>query len=390
MHVSAHLGGTSQEDALVTIRKLMLSTGLAIATTLAAGSMTRVAAQDFSAPAVAPAAPSSLTYYVNGSAASFIWNAPANGKSFTHYVVEGGIEPGNPFVSIPTNGAPDPSLQTQKLARFDINGLGAGTYYVRVRAANNAEVGPPSNEVAITIKPGNQCHQAGTPMNLTSIVRLGNWLWLQWAQGSGGLQSSYNVVVRDQPAGNPILVIPTAAPFVNFRGIPPGTFYVTVQANSRGGCPVSAESNQVVVQSGVDTPPTVPNPAFGRLPMPYVEDLVQLFTANNPGLLQASCPNPNSKYTPNPYLDGLVGFLRLLDTRFGFNAKPTRGPADNGGAPVVLAGDEIAYQFGSDVPEGSANAYLIDVVSGHCGRPSLTYRDFTFQEFGIWTAAGRF
>jgi hypothetical protein len=112
--------------------------------------------------------------------------------------------------------------------------------------------------------------------------------------------------------------------------------------------------------------------------------------SQNPGLLPASCPNPSSKYTLNPFVTTVVQRLRLIDERFGFNSKPTRGPADNGGAPVVVAGDEIAYHYGSDPPEGSPNVHVVDVLFSHCGTPSLTWRNFTHGEFARWTGAGLF
>jgi len=82
--------------------------------------------------------------------------------------------------------------------------------------------------------------------------------------------------------------------------------------------------------------------------------------------------------------------LRTLDTRWGYNGKPTRTPADNGGNPVVAAGDEIAYHYGSGPDQGSTDVYLIDILLGHCGpTPSVTFRHFTGEEPGFWTGAGR-
>lgn len=86
----------------------------------------------------------------------------------------------------------------------------------------------------------------------------------------------------------------------------------------------------------------------------------------------------------NAYIDYMVSRLRLLDQRFGYNAKPTRSNA-------IVAGDEIAYHWGSDAPEGSPNVYLIDTLGGHCtfGNEAPVFRPF-FDEYGKWTAAGAF
>jgi hypothetical protein len=87
----------------------------------------------------------------------------------------------------------------------------------------------------------------------------------------------------------------------------------------------------------------------------------------------------------NPYIDAVVARLREFDQRFGYNAKPTRAPF------AQIAGDEIAYHWGSDAPEGSPNVYLIDVLGGHCTFRNETpvFRPF-FDEYGKWTAAGAF
>ena len=103
-----------------------------------------------------------------------------------------------------------------------------------------------------------------------------------------------------------------------------------------------------------------------------------------------SCPR-GLKYVNNPWQDYIVDNLRTRDTRWGYNAKPTRTAADNGGVPVVAAGDEVAYHYGAGADQGSTDVYLIDLLEGHCGaNPVPTYRNFTGEEPGRWTGAGRF
>jgi Big-like domain-containing protein len=138
------------------------------------------------------------------------------------------------------------------------------------------------------------------------------------------------------------------------------------------------------------TGPRTPDPAPGqRLPMPDVEAFIYARAAARPDLLAQSCPT-GFKYVNNPWLDYMVDGLRTLDTRWGYNGKPTRTPADNGGNPVVAAGDEIAYHYGSGPDQGSPDVYLIDILGGHCGpTPAVTYRVFTGEEPGFWTGAGR-
>ena len=116
---------------------------------------------------------------------------------------------------------------------------------------------------------------------------------------------------------------------------------------------------------------------------------------------QVACPPRTGPYNPqyqlearktqrNAYIDYVVSKLRTIDRRFGFNAKPTRAVV-----PAIIAGDEIAYHYGSDAPEGSPNVYLVDVLGGHCtgvsggiaDRHTPDYRVF-YDEFGRWTLAG--
>jgi hypothetical protein len=161
----------------------------------------------------------------------------------------------------------------------------------------------------------------------------------------------------------------------------------------------------VMVTAGVNTPATTPNLVAGdRLPQPDVRAVVAQFAqqAINLGYLQpeVACPPRAGNFVDpvearktqrNPYIDYIVDNLRTIDQRFGYNAKPTRA-----WVPAIIAGDEIAYHYGSDAPEGSPNVYLVDVLGGHCtgingGTPRETpdYRTF-YDEFGKWTGAGRF
>ena len=43
-----------------------------------------------------------------------------------------------------------------------------------------------------------------------------------------------------------------------------------------------------------------------------------------------------------------------VDTRWGYNGKPTRTAADNNGVPVIAAGDEAAYHYSGGAGSGFA------------------------------------
>jgi hypothetical protein len=135
-----------------------------------------------------------------------------------------------------------------------------------------------------------------------------------------------------------------------------------------------------------------PNPPAGqRLPLPQVQGLIQQWTSERPDLFPSQqCPR-GIKYVNNPWQDYIMDRLRQLDTRWGYNAKPTRTAADNGGVPVVAAGDEVLYNWGSNADEGNTNeVYAFDILEQHCGTPRTTWRVFTGEEPVRWTGAGRF
>ncbi|MEY4635308.1 MAG: hypothetical protein RJA55_1106 [Acidobacteriota bacterium] len=129
-----------------------------------------------------------------------------------------------------------------------------------------------------------------------------------------------------------------------------------------------------------------PNPGAGQqLPLPNMLSEVLKFSD-----ARDSCPR-GIKYVNNPWQDRVVDHLRTFDTRWGYNAKPTRGPADNGGVAVIAAGDEVAYNYTAQPDEGNTRVHLVDMLVQHCGaNPTVGWRVFTGEEPGRWTGAGRF
>jgi hypothetical protein len=358
----------------------------------------------------APGAPAHLKYLVNNANVYLEWtHAPG---PFTHYNIEAAPAPGAvPFLIFPTSLFAQPgnvfSKLPERLATFSAGPIGGGTYYVRIRAVNGTAVGPASNEIALPVT--GACQAPGAPTNFGSIIR-GSFGLFQWNAGNGGRPATYIVQASFGPNDpNPPVQIPLGTPYFTI-GIPAGTFYVRVVAAN--ACGTSLPSNEIVVTSPSNTPAITPNPPPGeRLPQPFVRDLVFQFAAQarNLGYLnpQTACPtrapgtfNPAyeleaRKTQRNAYIDYIVRNLRTFDQRFGFNAKPTRAVV-----PSIIAGDEIAYHYGSDAPEGSPNVYIVDALGGHCtgvgvvggvdsgpDRHTPDYRVF-YDEFGRWTLAG--
>ena len=148
---------------------------------------------------------------------------------------------------------------------------------------------------------------------------------------------------------------------------------------------------------GTPVAPSGPSPSAGprpadpppgvRLPLPDFFSLVGPLGGDFSN--SQSCPR-GLKYVNNPWQDRVIDGFRQRDSRWGYNGKPTRTAADNNGVPVVAAGDEAAYHYGAGPDQGSPDVHLVDMLGGHCGTPSLTWRVFTGEEPGFWTGAGRF
>ena len=103
-----------------------------------------------------------------------------------------------------------------------------------------------------------------------------------------------------------------------------------------------------------------------RPALPDVRAQIQQFFNERPDLFAQQCA-AGVKYVNSPWQDYIVDRLRQTDPRWGYNGKPTRTAADNGGRPVVAAGDELAYYYGSGTAQGSTDVYLVDILEGHCG-----------------------
>ena len=148
---------------------------------------------------------------------------------------------------------------------------------------------------------------------------------------------------------------------------------------------VSGSGNAPVPGGPAAGPRPADPPPGQRLPLPDMQGVLARF-----GDARDSCPQ-GLKYINNPWQDRVIDAFRQIDSRWGYNGKPTRSAADNGGVPVRAAGDEAAYHYGAGPSQGSFEVHLVDMLIGHCGpTPTLTWRVFTGEESGFWTGAGRF
>jgi hypothetical protein len=316
----------------------------------------------------APPAPTLSAPVVSGLSVTLSWSD----VGATQYIVQAGLAPGQTLFEFPLGSVT--SLTTSGPP---------GTYYVRIVAADGTGRGPASNERTVTLAAG--CGAPSAPLNLRAIIR-GAEIYLFWARPLVGTVTNYTLQVG-VASGQTVQTFSTPGTTLNATQAN-GSFFLRVVANS--ACGSSAPSNEIQVSFPSNTV-RVADPDPGTfLGMPDVAALVNRIHNENPGLLAQSCPN-GRKYENNPWQDRIVDRLRQYDTHFGYNAKPTRTPADNSGFPVIAAGDEITFFAGSGNAQGSANVYAFDILSDHCGvNPQQDVFRNISPEPAIWTGAGRF
>jgi hypothetical protein len=160
-----------------------------------------------------------------------------------------------------------------------------------------------------------------------------------------------------------------------------------IATSACGNSPASNELQIAFPSNTVRVADPDPGTSLGY---PDVGALVNSIHNENPGMLAQQCPN-GRKYENNPWQDRIVDRLREYDTRFGYNAKPTRTAVDNNGFPVTAAGDEITFFAGAGTAQGSPNVHAFDILSDHCGvRPSQDVFRNIAPEPAVWTSVGRF
>jgi len=324
--------------------------------------------------AAIPTSPSSLTAAVSGLNVTFTWTAAGNTP--TQYFLQAGVAPGQTVIEFPVGLA----------TTFAASGP-PGVYFVRVVAANAEGRSAPSNEVTVTLGSGGGggCVTPTAPLNLRAIIR-GGEAFIFWAPSGAGAVTGYTLQAG-VASGQTFAQFPTPGTTINTVQSS-GTYYLRVVANS--ACGSSPASNEIVVSFPSNTV-RVADPDPGTLlGVPDVSALVARLTQQNPISVFNSCPN-GRKYENNPWQDWVVDRLREYDTHFGYNAKPTRTPADNNGFPVIAAGDEITFYRGGGNGQGSSNVIAWDILSDHCGvRPTPDVFRNIAPEPAIWSSAGRF
>jgi hypothetical protein len=189
----------------------------------------------------APAAPTSLVATATGSAVTLTWAAPSGGCA-TGYVIEAGSAPGSSNVATVNTGT--------SATVFTAAGVGAGTYYIRVRAVNALGSSAASNEVALSVGGTAPCTAPPVaPTNFTAAAS-GATVSLLW---TGSPDATSYVIEAGSASGLSNILVSdtggTATSLVTTAGA--GTYFVRIRAKNT--CGVSSPSNEAVLVVGANT-----------------------------------------------------------------------------------------------------------------------------------------
>jgi hypothetical protein len=182
----------------------------------------------FRVPSAGP--PTQLTARVTGQTVSLSWSPPSS-ASPQSYLLDAGTAAGASNVGqfpLPSTG----------LAAT----VGAGTYYVRVRALVNGTPGEASSEMILTVPSTPTAPQP--PAALTGSVS-GGVVSLSWGAAAGNAES-YVIEAGTAPGLTNLAVFDTGVLDTQFLApVPSGTYYVRIRGKNANG--LSGATNEVMI-----------------------------------------------------------------------------------------------------------------------------------------------
>ena len=185
-----------------------------------------------------PGPPHRLIASIAGTTVTLQWQPPAGGSPSQGYVVEAGSAPGASDIGrFPTSPSPTALIATN---------VGAGTYFVRVRAINGSGESAASNEVVVRM--GEACTAPpSAPASLAGSVS-GFAVQLAWGVAAGQV-SSYILEAGSSPGGTDMGSFDLGTTTSYYASsVPAATYHVRVKA--RNACGVSGPSTEEVVTVG--------------------------------------------------------------------------------------------------------------------------------------------
>jgi len=193
-----------------------------------------------------PGPPGMFSARTSGTTVVFTWTAPTTGDPPTRYLIEAGSSPGLSDLASIDTGSINSTLT--------IPGVPPGTYWVRVRAANPAGIGVPSQDVSIVMGPTAGCvGLPGPPMLLVPVVS-GNTVALSWqAPALGSQPSAYVLLAGSAPSASNLASFSTGSAATSYAAAAPGgTYFVRVAAAN--ACGTGPASNEIAFTLDSDPP----------------------------------------------------------------------------------------------------------------------------------------
>jgi hypothetical protein len=161
------------------------------------------------------------------------WDPPVEEQGLpTSYVIEAGSRPGRSNLAVF-------EIAASAEPRLVVDGVPAGTYYVRVRARNFAGLSEPSNEIVVTVG-DRPCAVPVAPAGLTSTTHNGV-VTLRWVGSPGA--TSYELEAGSGPGMSDLFRGDVGDLNMLAAWAPPVTVFVRVRA--KNNCGLSPASNEV-------------------------------------------------------------------------------------------------------------------------------------------------
>jgi len=189
-----------------------------------------------STPTSAPGTPTGLITSSSGSTVFLSWAAPSSGGTATAYTIEAGSSPGLANLANFSTG--------NTATSFSAGGVGAGAYYVRVRATNSSGRSAASNESLLTV--GGACTAAPPPPGAFTLTGNSNHT-VSFSWGASASATTYIIEAGSAPGAANLANanLGSSATSATFPGVGSGTYFVRLRAQNT--CGTSGVSNEVTL-----------------------------------------------------------------------------------------------------------------------------------------------
>ncbi len=201
---------------------------------------------DRMAPSGPPGAPWGLAMQAVGEPHFLQWRSPAGGGRVDGYRLEAGTAPGRSDVGM---------LNVGNTTVFSVPRQ-PGRYFVRLRAFNGAGLGPPSDEIVITMGGQPTDFFPAKPPGTIAADVAGDVVRLSWRLPAFAVYPD-RLEVGSRPGLSDLGVLTVSGGRLDVGGVPPGVYYVRVRRSNLVGTGPPSLDTQIVV-GGVPSPPGRP------------------------------------------------------------------------------------------------------------------------------------